>query len=92
MAKLDISQTVQAKLLEAEAVKAHEAYTVAAEAVTKAWKLAGRPREGGYFDPKSQAYNAYQNALEDKEEAYRKWMRAASKHGHYLIPKAKDAE
>ncbi len=88
MAKLDITQTAEARRLEALSDAAYAAYTTAAEEVTKAWKLAGRPREGGYFDPKSKAYTDYQNALEDKEEAYRKWMRAASVHGHYLMPKS----
>lgn len=88
---LDISQTAEARRLEKEATTAHEAYTEVAARVTAAWKAAGRPRPGGYFDPKSKEYALYQNALEDKEEAYRNWMRAASRHGHYLMPKSKDA-
>lgn len=88
---IDLSQTAEARRYEREAEKAHEAYTVAAEHTTAAWKAAGRPRPGGYFDPKSKEYAAYQNTLEDKAEAYRAWMRAASRHGHYLMPKSKDA-
>lgn len=92
MARLDISQTADARRLEAEATRMHAIYTELAAAVTVAWKLAGRPRPGGYFDPKAKAYSDYQNAVEDKDEAYRNWMRAASAHGHLLLPKAKDAE
>ncbi len=92
MAKLDISQTREARRLEAEAAAAHAEYTTAAEVVTKAWKAAGRPRPGGYFDPKSKEYADYQNALEDKQDAYRKWMRAASIHGRHLLPKEKEDE
>ena len=88
---IDISQTREARELEAEAAKLHAAYTTAAEHATAAWKAAGRPRPGGYFDPKSKEYAIYQNALEDKQEAYRAWMRAASRHGHYLMPKSRDA-
>jgi hypothetical protein len=88
---IDISQTREAKALEAEANRLHAEYTTAAEHTTAAWKAAGRPRPGGYFDPKSKEYAEYQNSLEDKQEAYRAWMRAASKHGHYLMPSSRDA-
>ncbi len=82
----DITQTREALRLDAAATQAHAIYTEKAAAATVAWKLAGRPREGGYFDPKSKAYADYQNALEDKQEAYRAWMRAAAAHGHHLLP------
>lgn len=88
---IDLSQTAEARRLEAEAVRLHAVFTTMAEHTTAAWKAAGRPRPGGYFDPKSKEYAAYQNTLEDKAEAYRAWMRAASRHGHYLMPKSKDA-
>jgi hypothetical protein len=90
MAKPDISQTAEARRLESEANRLYAVYTDVAAAVTVAWKLAGRPRPGGYFDPKSKAYSDYQNMLEDKQEAFQNWQRAASRHGHYLLPKAKD--
>lgn len=85
---LDRSQTAEARRLEAEVNKAYAAYITAAERVTQAWKDAGRPREGGYFDPKAKSYNDYLNAQEDKQGAYTSWQRAASRHGHYLIPNA----
>ncbi len=91
MAKLDISQTIEARRLEALCNEAHAAYTVEAEKTAVAWKLAGRPRAGGYYDAKSKAYADYMNATEDKQEAYLAWMRAASRHGHYLMPKTEDA-
>lgn len=88
---IDISQTAEARRLEAEVVRLHAVFLTLAEHVTKAYKDAGRPRPGGYFDPKSKEYAIYQNLLEDKQEAYRAWMRAASQHGHYMMPKSKDA-
>ncbi len=88
---IDISQTRDARKLEDAATDAHAEYTIAAELCTAAWKAAGRPRPGGYFDPKSKEYADYQNALEDKQDAYRKWMRAASAHGHFLMPASRDA-
>jgi hypothetical protein len=88
---IDISQTREIKALEDEATRLHAVYTAAAERVTIAWKAAGRPRPGGYFDPASKAYAEYQNVLEDKVEAYRAWQRAASRHGHSLLPKSRDA-
>jgi hypothetical protein len=87
---LDISQRAPQRNLEAKANEAFAEYTVAAEKLTAAWKLAGRPRDGGYFDPKSKAYADYQNAIDDKQEAYLKWQRAASAHGHSLMPKAQE--
>ncbi len=84
----DITQTSEARRLDAAVVAAHAVYTEKAAAATVAWKLAGRPREGGYFDPKAKSYADYQNALEDKQEAYLAWMRAASKHGHHILPQA----
>ncbi len=85
---LDISQRAHQRNLEAKATEAMAEYTIAAEKLTAAWKLAGRPRDGGYFDPKSKAYADYQNAIDDKHEAYLKWQRAASAHGHSLMPKS----
>ncbi len=92
MARLDISQTAEARRLGALAEAAHAEYTVEAAKTAVAWKKAGRPRPGGYFDAKSKDYADYQNALEDKQEAYVKWMRAASAHGHYMMPKTRDEE
>lgn len=92
MATLDISQRAPQRLLEQKAAEAFAEYTTAAEKLTVAWKAAGRPREGGYFDPKSKAYADYQNATDDKQEAYLKWQRAASAHGHSLMPKSTTQE
>jgi hypothetical protein len=88
---LDVSQKAPARALEKAANEAFAEYTRLAEILTAAWKKAGRPRPGGYFDPKSKDYADYQNALEDKEEAYRKFQRAQSAHGHHLLPKSKMA-
>lgn len=88
--RIDITQTAAAKALEAAAVAAHAVYTEKAELAAVTYKAAGRPQKGGYFDAASKEYAAFQNALEDKQEAYQKWMRAASQHGHYLLPKSEE--
>jgi hypothetical protein len=85
---IDPTQKPEAREQEAVVDAAYAEYNRVAAAVTVAWKAAGRPRDGGFFDPKSKAYQDYQNSLEDKEEAYRKWQREASIHGHMLIPQA----
>lgn len=92
MATLDISQRAIPRALEAAANAAMAEYTIAAEKLTAAWKLAGRPRDGGYFDPTSKAYADFQNAIDEKQEAYLKWQRAASAHGHSLMPKSTTQE
>lgn len=89
--KIDISETREAKALDAEVIRLHAIYEEVAAQVSVAWKKAGRPRDGGYFDAKSPAYAAYTNLVDEKQEAYNAWQRAASRHGHFLNPPAERA-
>lgn len=98
MAKIDISETPEAKRLDAEVVRLHNIYEDAAAKASAAYKKAGRPKDegnGSYAQPyNSELIPAYQKFLElmdIKKDTYIAWMRAASRHGKFLNPPAERA-